>query len=188
MNLPIRAVLALGVIWIIASGVIYFARSTKPTSASVETAFASAELAGKTDDQRSRVIEKIAAQLNRLPYDERRELRRSGVSEDFFRSLTPEEQLRFLDATLPTGFKQMMEAFNKMDREKRKELVDRALREMQRQDSEESTAPPAALDDQNVQRIVDQGLRSFYNDSNAEVKADLAPLIEQLQHSLQRGR
>ena len=100
----------------------------------------------------------------------------------FFRSLTPEEQGRFLDLTLPTGFKQMMEAFNKMDPEKRKRFVKKALEDMER-DAERGEQPP--VDDEVMQKMVEQGLRSYYSDATADVKMDLAPLIEQMQKNLQ---
>lgn len=185
MNLWTKAAIALALIWGTAFGVIHLARSSKPTAASVEKALQSAALGGKSQDERARRIDKVAAQMNRLPLEDRQHLRRSPASDDFFKALTPEEQLRFLDATLPTGFKQMMDSFNKMDRKKRKEIVERALADL-RKDEGDGAVPPPALDDKNLQRIVDQGLRSFYNDSNAEVKADLSPLIEQLQRTLQR--
>jgi hypothetical protein len=47
---------------------------------------------------------------------------------------------------------------------------------------------PKDVDQKNVQKIVDQGLRSFYSDANADVKLDLAPLIEQMQQNLQSSR
>ncbi len=66
--------------------------------------------------------------LNGLTFEERQQMDRSGVTRNFFRELTPDEQGAFLDATLPTGFKQMMESFNRMDPAKRKAFVERAVR------------------------------------------------------------
>jgi hypothetical protein len=43
-------------------------------------------------------------------------------------------------------------------------------------------------DDPNVQKIVQQGLRSFYSEANADVKMDLSPLLEQMQKNLQGWR
>ena len=37
------------------------------------------------------------------------------------------------------------------------------------------------------QRVIDQGLKSFYSDASADTKLDLAPLIEQMQRNLQGG-
>ena len=103
----------------------------------------------------------------------------------FFRNLRPEEQARFLDLTLPTGFKQMMDALNKMTPEKRQQFVDKALADMKKR---EGDRPPDAELDGNARKIIDQGFKSFYSDASADVKMDVAPLIEQLQKNLQGGR
>jgi len=84
-------------------------------------------IAGKPEGERGRIIEELAGQMNALPYDDRREVRMSRGTDRFFRDMTPAEQMRFLDLTLPTGFKQMMEALNKMTPEKRQNFVEKAL-------------------------------------------------------------
>ena len=103
----------------------------------------------------------------------------------FFRALTPEEQARFLDLTLPTGFKQMMEALNKMTPEKRQSFVTKALDDMKKREGER---PPDEQLDANARKIMDQGFKTFYSEASAEVKMDVAPLIEQLQKNLQGRR
>jgi hypothetical protein len=142
-------------------------------------------VAGKSSKDREREMNAVAEQLNALSYDERREVRMSKKLDEFFRLLSPAEQLRFLDLTLPTGFKQMMEAFNKMEPEKRKRFVEKALADMQKNEGDGNAPPP---DDAHVQKIVQEGLRSFYSDASADAKMDLAPLIEQMQKNLQFGR
>ena len=182
MNYWLKIALVLCAIWAVAAGGIYLARSKKPTAQSVAAYIQANDINSKTGSGRQKIIDRVEAMLNRINLDERDELRREHVTDRFFRSLTPDEQSAFLDATLPTGFKQMMEAFNKMDPAKRKEFVDRALAEMRKRQGEQ---PPPDVDEKNVQKIVDQGLHSFYSDANADVKLDLAPLIEQMQKNLQ---
>ena len=48
--------------------------------------------------------------------------------------------------------------------------------------------PPAGLNDQLVQKMVNQGLNTFYAEASANAKLDLAPLIEQMQRNLQSLR
>jgi hypothetical protein len=78
-----------------------------------------------------------------------------------------------------------MVAFNKMEPEKRKEFVDRALAEVKKRQGE---APPAGWNEKLVQKIVNQGLNTFYAEASANAKLDLAPLIEQMQRNLQSLR
>jgi len=169
-------------IWLVAGGVIFFARSAKVTPASVAAYVSTHPLEGKSAGDRSRIIERLGKQMNQLAYEDRREVRMGKGLEGFFRALTPDEQARFLELTLPTGFKQMMEALNKMTPEKRQKFVSRALDDMQKR---EGDRPPDAELDANAKKIIDQGFKSFYSEASADVKMDVAPLIEQLQKNLQ---
>lgn len=181
-SLWIKAVIALAAIWLVAGGVIFWAKHSQPSPESLERYVQAHPLDGKSAADRARTIQQVADQLNGLSYEERQQMRVGRRLDGFFRSLSPEEQGAFLDLTLPTGFKQMMEAFNKMEPEKRKRFVKKALEDMQR-DSERGQQPP--VDDEHVQKMVQQGLRSYYSDASSEVKMDLAPLIEQMQKNLQ---
>ena len=39
--------------------------------------------------------------------------------------------------------------------------------------------------DRNTQKIIDQGLKSFYSEASADTKMDVAPILEQMQRNLQ---
>jgi basic membrane lipoprotein Med (substrate-binding protein (PBP1-ABC) superfamily) len=185
MRLPwIKLVGLLVVIWAVAGGVILWARATKPTPESVTNFLAKNPVKDQSGSQRGEVLEKVAKQLNQLTYEERREVRMSRKLDGFFRDLNADEQNRFFDLTLPTGFKQMMDALNKMTPEKRKLFVKRALDDMKKHEGEELPEDRRQLD-ANGQKIIDEGFRSFYSNATADVKMDVAPLIEQLQRNLQ---
>jgi hypothetical protein len=169
-------------IWLVAGGVIFFARSAKVTPESVRAYVSAHPIEGKSAPERSKVIEKLAKQMNQLAYEDRRGVRMGKGLDGFFRALTPAEQARFLDLTLPTGFKQMMEALNKMTPEKRQKFVSKALDDMKKR---EGDRPPDEQLDTNAKKIIDQGFKSFYSEASADVKMDVAPLIEQLQKNLQ---
>ncbi len=180
-SLWIKAVLVIVAIWAVAGGAIFWARSAKVTPESFARYLETHSIEGKTGRQREKIIEEVAEQMNALGYDERREFRMGRKLDGMFKSLTPEEQGRFLDRTLPTGFRQMMESLNKMDPAQRKKFVERSLRDMQR----DSERPPDEELDANARKIIDHGFKSFYSEASADVKMDVAPLIEQLQKNLQ---
>jgi len=185
MNFWLKIGLALVLVWAVAAGAIHWARASQPTAQSVTAFLGKNDISAKTGAARAVEIARVEDMLNRLAYSDRQQLQRERTIDNFFRSLTPDEQAAFLDATLPAGFKQMMESFNKMDPVRRKQFVDRALAEMKKHEGDQP--PPRALDDKNAQRMIDQGLRSFYNDASNDVKLDLAPLIEQMQRNAQGG-
>lgn len=184
MRLPwLKLAAALAVIWLIAGSVIFFARRAKVTPETVATYVGAHPIEGKAAGERAKVIEKLARQMNQLSYEDRRGVRMGKGLDGFFRGLTPEEQARFLDLTLPTGFKQMMDALNKMTPEKRQQFVTKALDDMKKRAGERP--PDDAKFDANARKIMDQGFKAFYSEASADVKMDVAPLIEQLQKNLQ---
>lgn len=179
--LVLRIIALLAAVWLVAGGVIWWARSAKPTPESVLRYIETHSVEGKSAGERDKVLVKTAEQLNRLTAEQRREVRMGRKLDRFFRSLSADEQGRFLDLTLPTGFKQMMDAFNKMEPAKRRRFVERTLNDMREREGEDAPR----VDDPHVQKIISHGLKSFYSDAGAETKLDLAPLIEQMQRNLQ---
>lgn len=182
----IKTAAGLAAVWLVAGGAIFWARSHKVTPESLTQHIETLQLEGKTADTRGEEIDDVADQLNRLTYQERREVRMSRKIDRFFKTLTPAEQERFLDRTLPTGFKQMMEALNKMERQKRQQFVNRTLKEMREREGEEPERDPQ--DEAAARKIIDQGFKSFYSEASAETKLDVAPLIEEMQKNLQGFR
>ena len=97
--------------------------------------------------------------------------------------LNDAEQQAYLDATLPRGFDELMLALNAMDPDERRRMVDEASRRI-----DEQGGPPPELSDDQVQQIVDQGMKSYLSSANAQTKLDLQPLVEQMQANLQRRK
>jgi hypothetical protein len=141
-------------------------------------------------DSRARpaYIEKVARELNRLDFAQRRELRAQPELDAFFRSLNRSEQEEFLARTLPEGFRQMMTAFNQMEPEQRQRWVQRALNDLAAAEERGEAGPPPEMDDDISRLVVNEGLQAFYDEASAETKMDFAPVLERLQESLQRFR
>jgi len=183
------ALIALAV-WLAALAGIHWSRAQKPTPEKLAAFLAER---GRMDSlppaKRAEVIQRVARDLNRLTLEERQELRR-GTSrfDEFFTQLTPDERSEFLDLTLPEGFKQMMAAFNKMNPERRKRFIQRALDDLDKIENEGMRPAERALEEESMQKIINSGLESFYNDANAEVKLEMAPVIERLQQVMQNLR
>ncbi len=183
-----KAILSLAAIWLVAGGTIWWIRASRPTPESIVEYIKTHPLEGQSAAERRQRLDKVAAQLNSLAYEQRRTMRGGRKLDRFFRSLTPVEQGHFLDATLPAGFSQMMEALNNMPADERKKFVERALNDMDENGGREQ--PEGAPDelDANARKIVNEGLKSFYSEASAETKMDLSPLIEQMQTNLTKIR
>ncbi len=178
-----RVIGVLVAIWVGAAGVVWLVRSSRPTPEKMEAYLHAHPLAKATPPERAAEIDRMAGQLNRLDFEDRQKLQRTGAMRTFFKTMTDAERGAFLDRTLPEGFRQVMLALNKMTPAKRKEIVERALANIKkgRPDGEDDPSP---VDDAMMQKIVAQGMTSFYEEANANVKLDFAPVIEQIQQSL----
>ena len=179
-----KVFLVLGLVWLIAAGVIFWSRSALPTAQSLEKYVTTHPIA--TASNRQDVIKRTADQLNRLSFEERRSLEGKGTLRSFFEELNHDERQQFLEMTLPEGFNQLMQALNKMTPERRKKAVERALENIRDGRPEGNDGPK--LEDAQVQKIISQGLSSFYEEASPDVKLDFAPVIEELQRSTQNLR
>jgi len=181
MRGPWKIVVWLALVWAIAGSVILWSRFSRPTPASLTAYINSHALEGRPETERSSIIVRAADQLNRLNFDQRQELRKSKIDRRFFEQMTEEERKRFLDLTLPEGFRQLMLALNKMNPEQRKKIVQRALDDLEKDTPEIHDR----LNREAAQKMISQGMDTFYQEASADVKLDFAPVIEELQRATQ---
>ncbi len=179
----IRVTVVLAGVWLLAAGIVAVVRSAKPTPETIAAYVAEHPLDGSSESERAKTITSVAERLNRLDFEQRRDLRRSAEMDTFFESMTDAERSQFLDLTLPEGFRQMMLALNKMTPENRKKIVDRALADIA--DGPPGETESAGIDEAQREKIIGQGMSAFYEEASADVKLDFAPVIEQIQRSLQ---
>lgn len=187
VNLWIKAAAILGAIWLCILCALWVIKQNTPTPDKLDAYIRKNPIANLSGEKRTEVIAKVEKQLNLLNYPQRRQMSSKRRELDgFFRQLTPAEQETFLDNTLPSGFREMMEALNKMSPEKRRRLVERALGDMEKGRPEDEATRD--MDDPHIQKIIKNGMASFYRDANAETKLDFAPVIEAIQARTQNLR
>ena len=133
--------------------------------------------------------------LNALSYEERQKLRNDKLMKDWFANMTDEEKAQFIESTMPTGFKQMIGAFEQMPEDKRKAMIDIAMNNLRAQNAARSGNPalagtngPPPISPDLEAKIRTIGLNSFYSQSSAQTKAELAPLLEEMQRNMESGR
>ncbi|MEM9865151.1 MAG: hypothetical protein AAF938_26340, partial [Myxococcota bacterium] len=106
---------------------------------------------------------------------------------EFFESMNAEEQRFFMEKRVGKAFDQMMIAFNEMERDERRRIVERTLEQMK----EGEAGRGERFEEQDaemVEKVVNEGLRAYYQEASAETKLDLAPVLEQMQRNLGRGK
>ena len=190
-------VLALGAVWILALGGFYWAQSRRVTAATVSAFLQRTDLRQLTPADRARALRQLAEQWNALPFEERRQARLEGEWRRWFEQMNEPEKSDFIEATLPTGYRQMLGAFERLPEDQRQKTIDDALRRLQR--ARQELAPGGATPDRPGEtgspviseelrrKVTTLGLKTFYTESSAQTKAELAPVLEELQRMMESG-
>jgi len=167
----------------------WVSNATAPTAERVVAYLEANPLDEAGSAERERIIDSLASQVNRLEFEQRQDAGLRKRVEGTFDSMTPEERRRYIDAVLPQGIEQMIEAINAMDRDERRRLVEDALSDI-RQAREEHNAGETdeRMNDEAFRRVVDEGMRSFMTDASAETKLDLEPVIMEMQNIMRELR
>ena len=192
------AVAVIPVAWIIAIAGYTIAKNSKMTADKVRAYAQSVDLGKLSADARAKAIRDLAAKLNKLSPEERRKARLERSGQQWFEQMTEEEKGTFIELTMPTGFKQMLSSFETMPEERRRRAIGDALKrlkEEQEKMKEEGGAPaetttnaPPVLSKDLQEKITKIGLKTYYSESSAQTKTEMAPLLEELQRMMESGR
>ena len=182
-------------IWLVASAGHWFLEHRKMTADRVRAYADSLDFSALTGDARAKALKDLEDMLNALSYEERQKLRNDKLMKDWFANMTDEEKAQFIESTMPTGFKQMIGAFEQMPEDKRKAMIDIAMNNLRAQNAARSGNPalagtngPPPISPELEAKIRTIGLNSFYSQSSAQTKAELAPLLEEMQRNMESGR
>jgi hypothetical protein len=189
----VYSVAGIFVIWVVATAGYLIAKNSKMTAEKVKAYADSVDLSKLSPDARARAIQELAKRINALSADERRRTRLDRTSNRWFEQMTEEEKGEFLEATMPTGFKQMLTAFEQLPEDKRRKSVDDALRRLREAQTKfgSGTNQPSgtnALSAELQAKVRTIGLKTFYSQSSAQTKAEMAPVLEELQKVMESGR
>lgn len=201
MNQRQRAILyaavAVVLVWVIALVGFAIAKNSRMTAEKIRVYVESVDLSKLSAAERAKAIQRLADKLNRLSVEERRKAQIGRAAERWFEQMTEEEKGQFIDATMPTGFKQMITAFEQMPEDRRRRAVEESLKRLREVRSQMSadelpknggTNREPELSPELQAKVRTIGLKSFYSQSSAQTKAELAPLLEELQRVMESGR
>jgi hypothetical protein len=185
-------------VWLLAWGGFALSNRSKVTAERVASYLRRVNLSALSADQRRSALRDLAEQMKALPIEERRKARLESEWNRWFMEMTDDEKGAYLDATLPSGFKQMLTSFEQLPEEKRKRAVNDAVKELKRtRDSVENgetegiragTNAPPELSAELQRKMLTIGLNTFYSSSSAQTKVELAPFLEEIQRSMENGR
>jgi hypothetical protein len=190
--------LAMCAIWLVALAGYRIAKNAKMTAEKVRAYAESVDISKLSGAARAKAIRELEDKLNALSLEERRRARLERISWAWFGQMTEEEKAEFIDATMPTGFKQMLTSFEQLPEEKRRKSIDDALRRLKEARDQlasgqgggnggDTNSPPVLSPELQAQ-VRTIGLKTFYSQSSAQTKAELAPVLEELQRVMESGR
>ncbi len=192
------ALIAVAVVWAAAVTGYILIKHSRVTAEKVRAYAESVDLRQLHGEARAKALRRLAAMLNALSPEERRQARLERLGWRWLDQMSDEEKSQFIDATLPTGFKQMITAFEQLPEDKRQRAVDDALRRLREDEAQlrqgvdprndRRTNGPPVLSDELEAKIRTIGLKAFYSQSSAQTKAELAPVLEELQRTMESGR
>jgi len=192
------AVLGLLAAWLLALGGYTVAKHFKMTAEKLNSFLRSANLDQLSGRARAKALQDLADHLNALAREERQRARIDREVRRWFEKMTEQEKEQFLEATLPTGFRQMLSAFEELPAERRRKALDDALKRIRdaRQNanveevqgtSTTELGPLSGWSEELQKKATTIGLQSFYNQSTAKTKAEMAPILEELQQMMESG-
>jgi hypothetical protein len=190
--------LAVLVIWLIAIVGYQVAKNARVTAEKVRVYVESTNLSKLKGEARANAIRRLADMLNALSIEERRKARFERLARNWLEEMTDDEKAGFIEATMPTGFKQMIEAFEQLPEDKRRKAIDDTMRQLRQEkarledsssdDPSPDTNGPPPLSPELEAKIRTIGLKTFYSQSSPQTKAELAPVLEELQRVMESGR
>ncbi len=188
-------------IWVVTVVGYRIAANAKMTAEKVKAYANSVDISKLSGTERAKAIRSLADKLNALSLEERRKARLDQEAWSWFDRMTEEEKAGFIEATMPTGFKQMLTAFEQLPEEKRRKSIDDALRRLKEVRDQMAgggggrggekaggTNSPPVLSEELQAKVRSIGLKTFYSQSSAQTKAELAPVLEELQRVMESGR
>lgn len=197
----IVAVLVVTLGWAVAICGYYLAKNSRMTAEKVRVYAESVDLAKLSPSARAKALQTLADKLNSLPMEERQKARFDRVGQLWFGAMTEPEQSEFVERTMPTGFKQMISAFENLPEAKRQKAIDDAFKHLHqtRLDLEAGREPQRGgtglqrgpggppISPELEERIRTIGLKAYFTQSSAQTKAELAPVLEELQRVMELG-
>jgi hypothetical protein len=190
-----RALIILALVWGCVWGIRAYAGSRKITAELINRQVTEAKfqdwsnLTTVTDaaeaKRRESELREIAANVNRLDFQEREKNRENRSGENFFRVLSPAEKSLFIDLTIVKSMGRFMESLDAMKPEQRKSFVEKGLKEIQEGRTKEEMARADQLGAELLEKISQEGMKAYFKKSSADTKLDLAPLMEAMNESMQ---
>lgn len=183
-------VTTIAVAWVLAWTGYTLAKKSKMTAEKVYAFQNSIDWSRLSAAERAKALQTLIDMLNAMSPEERH---RWVMDRDWFRQLTEEEKSWFIEAYLPGEMKRALRFFEHLPKDKQQRDIDDALKEMQDRAANPQQAMASngtnapLLSPELDKKIRTMGLNTLYSQSSAQTKAELAPLLMEVQRQMESG-
>jgi hypothetical protein len=177
--------------WVVVWAGYVLARKSRMTFAKVSAYQSSLDLSKLSAAERRAALKKLVDELNAMSPEERAKWH---LDRDWFSQLTEEEKSWFIEAVVPGELKIALNIFERLPREQQQKQIDQALAELRRNAANPQVARGAGPDGTPLispdldKKIRTMGLNTLYSSGSAQTKAELAPLLIEVQHQMESGQ
>lgn len=184
---------ALVLVWLLAWSGYVIARHCRMTAEKVSQYQRSRDLARMSAAERLKFLKGLTDRLNALSPEERQHW---ALDRDWFAQLTDEEKAYFLDSFLPGEMQTALRLFERWPKERQQQEIDRALKDLQENAAKpgvgqtpglNGTRPPLLTPELDKQ-VRTLGLNTLFSQGSAQTKAQLAPLLMEVQRQMESGQ
>lgn len=194
----IQTLLALVLLWGLVTAVRAFAGSKQITAAKIaaepnSAGFEDWSQHGSAPDanrgkEREKKIREMADLVNRLDFAEREKARDERSLDRMTERMSNDEKVLFIDLTVRESMGRFMEAIDNLPPEKRKQFVEKALKDIETGKTAEEIARLQNLGKDVIEKVQSEGMRAYFEKASADTKLDLAPLMESTNELMQNLR
>jgi hypothetical protein len=185
-------IMTIVVAWLMAWTGYTLAKRSKMTAQRVYAFQNSIDWSRLSAAERAKALQRLVDMLNALAPDERHKW---IMDRDWFRQLTEEEKTWFIEAYLPGEMKRALALFERQPKEKQQRDIDEALKDMQNRAANSQLGTASGGNGTNAplvspeldQKIRTMGLNALYSESSAQTKAEMAPLLMEVQRQFESG-
>jgi hypothetical protein len=189
----LKVICGVAVAWALAWSGYVISKHSRMTAERVRQYQSSLDLAHLSAAERLKALKALAEKLNALSPEER-QLWRLDI--DWFRQLTDEEKAYFIDAFLPGEMQLALRMFEKWPKDRQRQEIDNAMRELRTHAANPEAHQLSGLNGTNGplltpeldQKIRTIGLNSLFSQGSAQTKAELAPLLIEVQRQFESGQ
>lgn len=138
--------------------------------------------------ERDGKLREVAELVNRLDFAEAEKNRDNRSLENMYRLMSRQEKALFANLTVAKSMDRMMQGLDQLPPEQRKQFVEKGLEEIRSGKTGQDISRAKEIDENLPDIIAQEGMRAYFEKASADLKLELAPIMEEINGVMQGMR